>query len=175
MNNMVFNTDKNSFYSIDVYNNLFVLAAIEGDAYTISGTVGNLPKNQYYLILLINPISSKINVHIKNIYSNTSNASSTYSLILYKNAEIAGTLTSITPVNLNFGSSKNSIILCKNQVASTNPIISGVLLETIYLGYLPYESSYHGALIIPPNNSLSILIQNTDNSSISLSVKILYC
>lgn len=168
MNYYVLNTQGNPLYIMDP----FVAAATAGTAYSIYVPSVSVASGGTIGIRIANSSGSGKLIYINNIYTVSSGSNVAGSITLYKGATLGspGTLTSF---NTNLGASQTSIAVTQYQGPDAT-VSGGTIFDVATQITSVYNNIYGGTVIIQPNNSLTILITNSQTSSSSIYAKVNY-
>lgn len=126
-------------------------AAKEGILYSanFSAAIG---AGQNLILQTSNPANSGKTIYISRVSGSVSAAGATFSLL--KNGTVSG--SSVTPVNLNFGSVNTSVM----GVFSATGTVSGspLTIITLVLSAGHFIIDFTGRIIVPPGSSLTITV-----------------
>lgn len=165
-NDAVFNQSSQPLYTEQV--NTYVAPGIDSfpeASAAMSGLLFGIPftstvTSSAPLVLQVsNPAGSGRTAYISQITASSATAALT--LTLLRNATVSG--TTVTPVNMNFGSAVTSMMAPVTSTAA--PTGSPATLTSLLLAVGPLLYNLNGRIIVPPGNSLTITITISSGSS----------
>lgn len=171
VNQHIYNTNANPLaISSDTNINSYQTAILLGEAYRFNTTLSapfsliNL-LTKYATVRLNNPSVSTKNIFInrlkivRSINNLGLNVMVNTDMALYSEGVVSGTVTSITPTNINPSFPNASVLgVTSSSPNTTNPFSGGSKIQDLYLIDTTYEGVYQGEFVIPPGSSLTLLI-----------------
>lgn len=165
-NDAVFNQSSQPLYTEQV--NTYIAPGIDSfpeSSAAMSGLLFGIPFTSTVttaapLVLQVsNPGGSGRTAYISQVTASSATAALT--LALLRNATVSG--TTVTPVNLNFGSAVTTVMTVRTS--TTAPTGSPATLTSLLLAAGPLLYDLNGRIIVPPGNSLTISITISTGSS----------
>lgn len=175
MNYSVFNSKPYPLYVTDSYANAYFNAVRVGTAYITTATTGAvLALANTFALKISNPSGSGRNILINNITVLGSGVNVLATVTIAKGATtLTNPVAPTTFANANLGlTTSNSVasITMSNQVANPGgtPIEVSTQVASVYTG------AYVGGLLIPPNNALTVYVNNTLGVATTMFIKITF-
>lgn len=158
-NYYVFDQTANPLFieQVNPYTSPGVEASPEGStskagALYIADFSSSITGTQNLLLQVSNPAGSGKTMYVSRVYGSASNAGTTATL--QKNATVTG--TTVTPLNLNFGSSNTSVMTARGTAGTVSG--SPVTFLTLVLSAGPFALTFTGSIIVPAGNSLTVSV-----------------
>ncbi|MCR8642678.1 hypothetical protein NV379_08380 [Paenibacillus sp. N1-5-1-14] len=159
-NNFIFNVTGNPLYTqlTNTYTTPGIESFAQSDAaksgalYTLTSGSVSVTASNSLLLQVANPSGSGVTMYVWRV---TGGVSAANTISLYSGGTVTGGTTP-APFNMNLGSTNISAMTTRNAIGTIGG--SPVQFTSVLLAAGYYEIGFNGALIVPPNRTLTVTI-----------------